>query len=87
VFLQKHYPIADGTATTLSRVVCDVCRTVVDSHLDVCHEKALILMRQLYFVEGALLNGDVFGESTTPRATHLRGVLASEAEMIVADLM
>jgi len=59
----------------------------LDSHLDVCHEKALILMRQLYFVEGALLNGDIFGESTTPRATHLCGVLASEAEMIVVDMM
>jgi hypothetical protein len=59
----------------------------LDSHLDVCHEKALILMRQLYFVEGALLNGDVFGESTTPRATHLCGVLAIEAEMIVVDIL
>ena len=60
----------------------------LDSHyLDVCHEKALLLMRQLYFVEGALLNGDVFGESTTPRETHLRGVLAIEAEMIVVDII
>jgi hypothetical protein len=61
----------------------------LDSLLDVCHEKALTLMRQLYFVEGALLRGDIFGSNATgvPKATHLCGVLASEAEMIVLDMM
>jgi hypothetical protein len=62
----------------------------LDSLLDVCHEKALTLMRQLYFVESALLRGDIFGNiaaTGVPKATHLCGVLASEAEMIVLDMM
>jgi hypothetical protein len=62
----------------------------LDSLLDVCHEKALTLMRQLYYVEGALLKGDIFGNNAAtgiPKATHLCGVLASEAEMIVLDMM
>jgi hypothetical protein len=61
----------------------------LDSCLDVCHEKALVTMRQLYFVEQALLTGSVnplVEESTFPR-THLSGVLASEAEMIIVDMI
>ncbi|KAI2502489.1 hypothetical protein MHU86_11995 [Fragilaria crotonensis] len=57
----------------------------LDSLLDVCHDQALTLMRQLYFVECALLRGDIF--SVTLNATHLSGVLASDAEMIVLDMM
>ena len=57
----------------------------LDSLLDISHDKALTLMRQLYFVEGALLRGDIF--SIPSNATHLYGVLASEAEMIVLDMM
>jgi hypothetical protein len=65
----------------------------IQEKLDVCldsnHEKALVLMRQLYFVEGALLRGAIFQEdvSGAARPTHLCGVLASEAEMILVDMM
>jgi hypothetical protein len=61
----------------------------LDACLDSNHEKALVLMRQLYFVEGALLRGDIFQEDLNGAAkpTHLCGVLASEAEMILVDMM
>mmetsp|Transcript_1227 Transcript_1227/g.1869 ORF Transcript_1227/g.1869 Transcript_1227/m.1869 type:complete len:830 (-) Transcript_1227:231-2720(-) len=60
----------------------------LDSHLDVCHEKALILMRQLYYVEGALLEGRVNPQMPPDNlSTHLCGILASEAEMILMDIM
>ena len=59
----------------------------LDSYLDVCHEKALITMRQLYYVEQAILSGRVNPlEEGTPR-THLSGALASDAETIVVDMM
>jgi Ran GTPase-activating protein (RanGAP) involved in mRNA processing and transport len=60
----------------------------LDSYLDVCHEKALATMRQLYFVEQALLSGNInpIDPATTPR-THLCGVLATEAEMILIDML
>jgi hypothetical protein len=60
----------------------------LDSYLDVCHEKALITMRQLYFTEQAILGGQVntLGPSSSPR-THLSGTLASEAEMIIVDMI
>merc|ERR1739838_932804 len=32
----------------------------LDSYLDACHQKALVLMRQLQFVEKALLNGHIY---------------------------
>lgn len=59
----------------------------LDSYLDVCHEKALITMRQLYYVEQAILSGQVNPlEEGTPR-THLGGALATDAETIVVDMM
>ncbi|CAB9504590.1 leucine Rich Repeat [Seminavis robusta] len=59
----------------------------LDSYLDVCHEKALITMRQLYYVEQAILSGQVNPlEEGTPR-THLSGPLATDAETIVVDMM
>ena len=60
----------------------------LDSYMDVCHEKALITMRQLYFVEQAILKGQVncLEASAQPRI-HLSGVLASEAEMIIVDMI
>ena len=60
----------------------------LDSYLDVCHEKALITMRQLYYVEHAILAGQVhpLTPASTPR-THLSGTLASEAEMIIVDMI
>jgi hypothetical protein len=60
----------------------------LDSYLDVCHEKALITMRQLYFVEASILAGHVNPlESGTSHRTHLSGTAASEAEMIVVDMI
>jgi hypothetical protein len=60
----------------------------LDSYLDVCHEKALIMMRQLYFVEQAILGGHVNPlESCPSPRTHLSGVQASEAEMIIVDMI
>jgi len=60
----------------------------LDSYLDVCHEKALILMRQLYYVESALLQGRVDPHMCINHiSTHLCGILASEAEMILVDMM
>ena len=59
----------------------------LDSYLDVCHEKALITMRQLYYVEQAILSGRVNSlDSNCPR-THLSGALASDAETIVVDMI
>jgi hypothetical protein len=60
----------------------------LDSYMDVCHEKALITMRQLYFVEQAILKGQVNGLEASPQPRiHLSGVLASEAEMIIVDMI
>ncbi|CAJ1957392.1 unnamed protein product [Cylindrotheca closterium] len=60
----------------------------LDSYLDVCHEKALVTMRQLYFVEEAVLKGDINPlDATLPPRKHLVGILASEAEMIIVDMM
>lgn len=60
----------------------------LDSYLDVCHEKALVVMRQLYFVEQAILRGEVnpIDPSTTTR-THLSGDFALDAEIIVVDMI
>jgi hypothetical protein len=60
----------------------------LDSYLDVCHEKALITMRQLYFVEQAILGGQVNPlEPSSPQRTHLSGTLAAEAEMMIVDMI
>lgn len=60
----------------------------LDSYMDVCHEKALITMRQLYFVEQAILKGQVNPlEPTAHPRIHLNGILASEAEMIIVDMI
>ena len=60
----------------------------LDSYLDVCHEKALVTMRQLYFVEQAILGGTVnpVEPASSPR-THLNGVQAKEAETIIVDMI
>jgi len=60
----------------------------LDSYLDVCHEKALATMRQLYYVEQAILGGQIIpiDPAITPR-THLCGDFAADAEIIVADTM
>lgn len=60
----------------------------LDSYMDVCHEKALITMRQLYFVEQAILKGQVNPLEPSPQQRiHLSGILASEAEMIIVDMI
>jgi hypothetical protein len=63
----------------------------LDSYLEVSHENALIGMRLLYHVEQAILSGQVnpIESADTARAplTHLCGVLATDAEMIVVDLI
>jgi hypothetical protein len=63
-------------------------RAKLNSYLDVCHEKALRTMRQLYYVEHAILSGQVnpIDPATTLR-THLCGDLALDAEMIVCDMI
>jgi len=63
-------------------------KTQVDSCLDVDHEKALLTMRQLYFVEQAILSGKVNPlEADAPPRSHLSSTLAAEAEMIIVDMM
>eukprot|EP00531_Pseudo-nitzschia_arenysensis_P000658 CAMPEP_0116126854 /NCGR_PEP_ID=MMETSP0329-20121206/6543_1 /TAXON_ID=697910 /ORGANISM="Pseudo-nitzschia arenysensis, Strain B593" /LENGTH=964 /DNA_ID=CAMNT_0003620943 /DNA_START=134 /DNA_END=3028 /DNA_ORIENTATION=- len=60
----------------------------LDSYLDVDHEKALVTMRQLYFVEQAILSGKVVpNEQDSTRRSHLSGTAAAEAEMIIVDMM
>jgi Ran GTPase-activating protein (RanGAP) involved in mRNA processing and transport len=59
----------------------------LDSYLDTCHEKALILMRQLQYVERALLRGDIYPFDQAGSITHLTGILASDIEIMVLDLM
>jgi Ran GTPase-activating protein (RanGAP) involved in mRNA processing and transport len=66
----------------------------LDSYLDKCHEKALITMRQLYYIERAILDGSVYPldeascSSTKHRPlTHLSGDYALDAEMIVVDML
>ena len=59
----------------------------LDSYLDACHHKALVLMRQLQYVERALLKGEVYSFDQSGSVTHLSGVLATDAEMILIDMM
>jgi hypothetical protein len=60
----------------------------LDSYLDVCHEKALITMRQVHYVEQAILSGQVnpIDPAVSPR-THLTGDCATDCEMIVVDMV
>lgn len=60
----------------------------LDSYLDVCHEKALITMRQLYYVEQSILSGQVNPiEHPNGPPTHLCGDFAADAETIVVDMI
>ena len=63
-------------------------KSKVESQLDVCHEKALVIMRQLYFVEKAILSGEVnpIDPASTTR-THLTADFAADAEMIILDMI
>ena len=62
----------------------------LDSSLDFCHEKALTTMRQLYYVEQAILNGEVnpiLPSLETQPQIHLCGDLADDAETIIVDML
>jgi hypothetical protein len=59
----------------------------LDSFLDSDHQKALGLMRQLYYVEKSLLSGNVYPIDDIKGVTHLIGALASDAETILIDMM
>lgn len=59
----------------------------LDSYLDLSHDKALITMRQLRYVEKAILDGVVHLVDDEETRTHLCGVLAQDAETIVVDLL
>ena len=63
----------------------------LDSYLDVCHEKALATMRQLYYVEQAILRGQVNpldeNSQSLGQLQHLSGALAMDAETIVVDMI
>ncbi len=60
----------------------------LDAYLDMNHEKALKTMRQLYFVEQAILSGQVnpIDPIKTVR-THLCGDNATDAETIIVDMI
>ena len=57
----------------------------LDSYLDACHQKALVLMRQLQFVEKALLNGHIY-PLEAELYKHLSDTLAADAETILIDM-
>jgi len=59
----------------------------LDSFLDSDHNKALGLMRQLQYVENHLLKGDIYPVDAIGTTNHLIGSLASDAEMILLDMM
>lgn len=59
----------------------------LDSYLDSDHNKALGMMRQLFFVEKHLLNGSIYPMEDVGNVTHLIGSLASDAETILLDMM
>ena len=45
-------------------------------------------MRQLFYVEQALLSGKVYDyPGNSGRSTHLFGVMADDAQMILLDMM
>jgi Ran GTPase-activating protein (RanGAP) involved in mRNA processing and transport len=60
----------------------------LDNFLDTDHEKALVMMRQLYYVEKALLKNQINpSPSNLEPCTHLCGVLSEEAQMILLDMI
>ena len=63
----------------------------LDASLVSCHEKALTTMRQLFFVERAILNGEVnpniFPSPDPEPLVHLSGDLAVDAETIIVDML
>jgi len=62
-------------------------KTKLDSFLDSCHQKALVLMRQLYYVEKCMLNNEIYPIEDVGSRKHLAGILAADAEMILLEMM
>jgi Ran GTPase-activating protein (RanGAP) involved in mRNA processing and transport len=61
----------------------------LSSLLDVCHERALQTMRQLYYVEQAMLQGKIYplNEASLKSLSHLHGDLATDAETILVEML
>jgi len=59
----------------------------LDSFLDSCHHKALILMRKLVYVETTLLNNEIYPLESLGATPYLVGTLAADAEMILLDMV
>jgi len=59
----------------------------LDSFLDSCHHKALILMRQLVYIEETLLNNEIYPLESLGTTQYLVGTLAADAEMILLDMV
>jgi len=62
-------------------------KTKLDSFLDSCHHKALILMRKLVYVEKTLLNNEIYPLESLGATPYLVGILAADAEMILLDMV
>ena len=59
----------------------------LDSFLDSCHTKALVLMRQLFYVEKSLLNKRIYPLDGLDATPYLAGTVAADAEMILLDMV
>ena len=62
-------------------------KNMLDSSLDICHEKSLATMRQLFYLEKALLEGQIDPAIKPGSRAHLSGELAASAEMIMVDML
>ena len=59
----------------------------LDSYLDCDHQKALGLMRQIFYVEKSLLNSSIYPVDEKEARTHLIGSLAADCETILLEMM
>lgn len=81
-------PRSKKARKNLSRIsIVPRIKKKLDSFLDSDHNEALILMRQLQYVENHLLKGDIYPVDAVGTTKHLIGSLASDAEMILLDMM
>lgn len=62
-------------------------KSKLDSTLDVCHEKSLATMRQLFYVEKAFLEGQIDPAIKPGSRAHLSGELSASTEMIMVDML
>ena len=86
---QSMQPKSKRPKRNISRIsIVPNIKKKLDSFLDKDHQKALGLMRQLYYVEKSLLNGSIYPiHEDQGAATHLIGDLAADAETILLDMM